>query len=149
MGAPEETKARSRIKASRLCSRSGLISGTRLGASCLPQLLAHINCRRLPLPFNCNMAAWQMSCATLVISCYVCLPLLDLCCQGHQDRHQRLRPHWPDGFPGASSIVASIKQHVWQAICDQGLLGTKLDVVGVVDMSTDAEYFAYQMKQQG
>ena len=34
-----------------------------------------------------------------------------------------------------------------QAICDQNLLGTKLDVVGVVDMSTDAEYFAYQMKQ--
>ena len=36
-----------------------------------------------------------------------------------------------------------------QAICDQNLLGTKLDVVGVVDMSTDAEYFAYQMKQLG
>eukprot|EP00434_Breviolum_minutum_P016709 symbB.v1.2.014732.t1/scaffold1082.1/size139405/9 len=35
---------------------------------------------------------------------------------------------------------------VFQAICDQNLLGTKLDVVGVVDMSTDAEYFAYQMK---
>ena len=34
----------------------------------------------------------------------------------------------------------------FQAICDQNLLGTKLDVVGVVDMSTDAEYFAYQMK---
>ena len=29
--------------------------------------------------------------------------------------------------------------HSWQAICDQGLLGSKLDVVGVVDMSTDAE----------
>ena len=36
-----------------------------------------------------------------------------------------------------------------QAICDQNLLGTKLDVVGVVDMSTDAEYFAYQMKFLG
>ena len=36
-----------------------------------------------------------------------------------------------------------------QAICDQNLLGTKLDVVGVVDMSTDAEYFAYQMKLLG
>jgi len=35
---------------------------------------------------------------------------------------------------------------VFQAICDQGLLGSKLDVVGVVDMSTDAEYFKYQMK---
>ena len=37
----------------------------------------------------------------------------------------------------------------FQAICDQNLLGTKLDVVGVVDMSTDAEYFAYQMKPLG
>merc|ERR1711869_69744 len=27
-----------------------------------------------------------------------------------------------------------------------GLLGTTFDVVGVVDMSTDAEYFKYQMK---
>ena len=39
-----------------------------------------------------------------------------------------------------------IGRMVFQAICDQGLLGTKIDVVGVVDMSTDAEYFAYQMK---
>lgn len=39
-----------------------------------------------------------------------------------------------------------IGRMVFQAICDQNLLGTKLDVVGVVDMSTDAEYFAYQMK---
>ena len=36
-----------------------------------------------------------------------------------------------------------------EAICDQNLLGSKLDVVGVVDMSTDAEYFAYQMKLLG
>jgi len=35
---------------------------------------------------------------------------------------------------------------VFQAICDQGLLGTKINVLGVVDMSTDAEYFKYQMK---
>ncbi|CAK8998622.1 Glyceraldehyde-3-phosphate dehydrogenase [Durusdinium trenchii] len=35
-----------------------------------------------------------------------------------------------------------IGRMVFQAICDQNLLGTKLDVVGVVDMSTDAEYFA-------
>eukprot|EP00933_Yihiella_yeosuensis_P012004 TRINITY_DN119_c0_g1_i3.p1 TRINITY_DN119_c0_g1~~TRINITY_DN119_c0_g1_i3.p1 ORF type:complete len:371 (+),score=107.13 TRINITY_DN119_c0_g1_i3:72-1115(+) len=39
-----------------------------------------------------------------------------------------------------------IGRMVFQAICDQGLLGEKIDVVGVVDMSTDAEYFAYQMK---
>jgi glyceraldehyde 3-phosphate dehydrogenase len=35
---------------------------------------------------------------------------------------------------------------VFQAICDQGLLGKELDVVAVVDVSTDADYFAYQMK---
>jgi glyceraldehyde 3-phosphate dehydrogenase len=36
---------------------------------------------------------------------------------------------------------------VFQAIVDQGLLGKdKLDVVAVVDISTDAEYFAYQLK---
>jgi len=39
-----------------------------------------------------------------------------------------------------------IGRMVFQALCDQGLLGSKVDVVGVVDMSTDAEYFAYQMK---
>jgi glyceraldehyde 3-phosphate dehydrogenase len=35
---------------------------------------------------------------------------------------------------------------VFQAICDQGLLGKELDVVAVVDVSTEADYFAYQMK---
>jgi glyceraldehyde 3-phosphate dehydrogenase len=36
---------------------------------------------------------------------------------------------------------------VFQAIVDQGLLGKdKIDVVAVVDVSTDAEYFAYQLK---
>jgi glyceraldehyde 3-phosphate dehydrogenase len=35
---------------------------------------------------------------------------------------------------------------VFQALCDQGLLGKEIDVVAVVDVSTDAEYFAYQMK---
>jgi glyceraldehyde 3-phosphate dehydrogenase len=35
---------------------------------------------------------------------------------------------------------------VFQALCDQGLLGREIDVVGVVDISTDADYFAYQMK---
>merc|ERR1711985_125325 len=39
-----------------------------------------------------------------------------------------------------------IGRMVFQAICDQGLLGSTFDVVGVVDMSTDAEYFKYQMK---
>jgi len=39
-----------------------------------------------------------------------------------------------------------IGRMVFQAICDQGLLGTKINVLGVVDMSTDAEYFKYQMK---
>jgi glyceraldehyde 3-phosphate dehydrogenase len=35
---------------------------------------------------------------------------------------------------------------VFQAICDQDLLGKAIDVVAVVDVSTDADYFAYQMK---
>jgi glyceraldehyde 3-phosphate dehydrogenase len=35
---------------------------------------------------------------------------------------------------------------VFQAICDQGLLGKSIDVVAVVDISTDANYFAYQLK---
>src|ERR1700729_1283131 len=35
---------------------------------------------------------------------------------------------------------------VFQALVDQGLLGKKIDVVAVVDISTDADYFAYQMK---
>jgi glyceraldehyde 3-phosphate dehydrogenase len=39
-----------------------------------------------------------------------------------------------------------IGRMVFQALCDQGLLGTTFDVVGVVDMGCDADYFAYQMK---
>ncbi len=39
-----------------------------------------------------------------------------------------------------------IGRMVFQAICDQGLLGKEIDVVAVVDVSTDADYFAYQMK---
>lgn len=39
-----------------------------------------------------------------------------------------------------------IGRMVFQAICDQGLLGTEIDVVAVVDMSTDADYFAYQIR---
>jgi len=39
-----------------------------------------------------------------------------------------------------------IGRMVFQAIADQGLLGSVIDVVAVVDMSTDADYFAYQMK---
>jgi glyceraldehyde 3-phosphate dehydrogenase len=35
---------------------------------------------------------------------------------------------------------------VFQALCDQGLLGNTIDVVAAVDISTDAHYFAYQMK---
>src|SRR3989338_251690 len=35
---------------------------------------------------------------------------------------------------------------VFQAICDQGLLGKTIDVAAVVDISTDANYFAYQLK---
>jgi len=39
-----------------------------------------------------------------------------------------------------------IGRMVFQAMCDQGLVGSKIEVVAVVDMSTDAEYFVYQMK---
>ena len=35
---------------------------------------------------------------------------------------------------------------LFQAVCDQGLLGDKIDVVAVVDVTTDADYFAYQLK---
>ena len=35
---------------------------------------------------------------------------------------------------------------VFNAIVEQGLLGKDLDVVAVVDVSTDAKYFAYQLK---
>jgi glyceraldehyde 3-phosphate dehydrogenase len=35
---------------------------------------------------------------------------------------------------------------VYQAIADQGLLGKEIDIVAVVDISQDADYFAYQMK---
>ncbi|MDX6765401.1 MAG: type I glyceraldehyde-3-phosphate dehydrogenase [Candidatus Methylacidiphilales bacterium] len=39
-----------------------------------------------------------------------------------------------------------IGRMVFQALCDQGLLGKEIDVVAVVDVATDADYFAYQMK---
>ncbi|MBU2493676.1 MAG: type I glyceraldehyde-3-phosphate dehydrogenase [Bacteroidetes bacterium] len=35
---------------------------------------------------------------------------------------------------------------VFNAIADKGILGKEIDVVAVVDVSTDAEYFAYQLK---
>ncbi|MCL2641645.1 MAG: type I glyceraldehyde-3-phosphate dehydrogenase, partial [Phycisphaerales bacterium] len=35
---------------------------------------------------------------------------------------------------------------VFQALCEQGLLGKEIEVVAAVDISTDAEYFAYQLK---
>jgi glyceraldehyde 3-phosphate dehydrogenase len=35
---------------------------------------------------------------------------------------------------------------VFQALVEKGLLGKDLDVVAVVDITTDAEYFAYQLK---
>jgi len=35
---------------------------------------------------------------------------------------------------------------VFNALADKGLLGKEIDVVAVVDVSTDAEYFAYQLK---
>ena len=35
---------------------------------------------------------------------------------------------------------------VFQALVERGLLGKEIDVVGVVDVNTDAKYFAYQLK---
>jgi glyceraldehyde 3-phosphate dehydrogenase len=35
---------------------------------------------------------------------------------------------------------------VFQALADQGLLGKEFDIVAVVDIATDADYFAYQLK---
>ena len=35
---------------------------------------------------------------------------------------------------------------VFQALVERGLLSKEIDVVGVVDVSTDAKYFAYQLK---
>jgi glyceraldehyde 3-phosphate dehydrogenase len=35
---------------------------------------------------------------------------------------------------------------VFQSVVDQGLLGKEIDVVAVTDISTDAKYFAYQLK---
>ena len=35
---------------------------------------------------------------------------------------------------------------VFNAMAEQGLLGTEFDGVAVVDMATDADYFAYQLK---
>lgn len=35
---------------------------------------------------------------------------------------------------------------VFQAICEKGLLGKAIEVKAVVDISTDADYFAYQLK---
>jgi glyceraldehyde 3-phosphate dehydrogenase len=35
---------------------------------------------------------------------------------------------------------------VYQAMADMGVLGKSIDVAAAVDMSTDADYFAYQMK---
>ena len=35
---------------------------------------------------------------------------------------------------------------VLAAMAEEGLVGKELDVVAVVDVGTDAEYFAYQLK---
>ncbi len=42
--------------------------------------------------------------------------------------------------------VGRIGRLVFTAIAEQGLLGKTLDVVAIVDVATDAHYFAYQLK---
>ena len=39
-----------------------------------------------------------------------------------------------------------IGRQVFLAMVDKGLLGKEIDVVAVVDISTEAKYFAYQLK---
>ncbi|MEI8344631.1 MAG: type I glyceraldehyde-3-phosphate dehydrogenase [Candidatus Omnitrophota bacterium] len=39
-----------------------------------------------------------------------------------------------------------IGRMVFQALCEKGLLGKSIEVKAVVDISTDAKYFAYQLK---
>ena len=39
-----------------------------------------------------------------------------------------------------------IGRQMFLAMVDKGLLGKEIDVVAVVDISTDAKYFAYQLK---
>jgi len=39
-----------------------------------------------------------------------------------------------------------IGRMVFQAMCDQKLIGKEIEVVAVVDMETDAKYFVYQLK---
>lgn len=39
-----------------------------------------------------------------------------------------------------------IGRQVLHALAEKGLLGTEIDIAAVVDVSTDAKYFAYQMK---
>src|SRR5688572_15474727 len=39
-----------------------------------------------------------------------------------------------------------IGRQVLSAMAERGLLGKEVDMVAVVDVSTDAKYFAYQMK---
>ncbi len=39
-----------------------------------------------------------------------------------------------------------IGRMVFQALCDQGLLGGEIDVVAIADLCTDADYLAYQIK---
>ena len=42
--------------------------------------------------------------------------------------------------------LGRIGRMVFQAMCDQKSVGDKINVVAVVDTSTDAEYFVCQMK---
>ena len=39
-----------------------------------------------------------------------------------------------------------IGRQMFLAMVDKGLLGKEIDVVAVVDISTEAKYFAYQLK---
>ena len=50
------------------------------------------------------------------------------------------------GVKVAINGFGRIGRLVFMAMVEQGMLGKEMDVVAVVDVTTDAKYFAYQLK---
>jgi len=63
-----------------------------------------------------------------------------------QPEESSLKGAVPMAVKVAINGFGRIGRMVFQALCDQGLLGKAINVVAVVDVYTDAKYFAYQMK---
>jgi glyceraldehyde 3-phosphate dehydrogenase len=66
--------------------------------------------------------------------------------KGYEDTTQRFNWSCIMALKVGINGFGRIGRLVFQALCDQGLLGKTIDVVAVVDISTDADYFAYQLK---